>query len=132
MPITIIRSCEEEEARQMLEDHTLDPFLQQWHLQYPGEDRLTMIRRVIKTTGCGLHEAKQVVDQGGQVVRFAIGDRFLIRYAGDRPLLFRKRGAEWVLVTEDRTRTALDDLALWITAAPERPGRFRFKNYGEF
>ena len=141
MPIKTIRICEEEEAKQMLKDGTLDRFLQQWRQQYPGESKMAMIKLVWNANKCGLREAKELVDNWMPEVRFEIGDRFYIRYAGDRPLLYQKSGAEWIQVTQDSTHTAMTDLELWFRSleAPGPWGRglgspkpFRFKNYGEF
>lgn len=141
MPIKTIRICEEEEAKQMLKDGTLDRYLQQWRQQYPGESRMAMIRLVRNENKCGLREAIKLVNDWVVEVRFEIGDKFYIRYVSDCPLLYQKSGAEWIQVTRESTHTALTDLELWFRSLEDpspwgrglvSPRPFRFKNYGEF
>lgn len=132
MPITTIRICEEEEARQMLNDGTMDRFLRHWRKQYPGDNKLAMYWLMKHATGCTLREAKELVDKWWREVRFEIGDQLYIRYEGDSPLLYRKQGAEWVQTSQGFP--GLVNLSIWFQwgLGKERPGPFRFKNYGEF
>ena len=100
-----------------------------------------MIKLVWNANKCGLREAKELVDNWMLEGRVESGDRFYIRYAGDRPLLYQKSGAEWIQVTRESTHTALTDLELWFRSLEDpgpwgrglvSPKPFRFKNYGEF
>ena len=132
MTIKTVRICEEADARQLLKDGALDAFLQMWHERYPKENpaKLQQIKLIKNMTGCSLREAKQMVDEWCLEVRFEIGDRFYVRFAVDRPLLYRKAESEWILATNNMTHTASESLALGMGWPQARSGRF--KNYGEF
>ena len=132
MTIKTVRICEEADARQLLKDGTMDAFLQMWHERYPKENpaKLQQVKLVKNMTGSSLREAKQMVDEWWLEVRFEIGDRFYVRFLDDRPQLYRKQGAEWILATNNMTPTASGGLAFWMEWPQARPGRF--KNYGEF
>lgn len=132
MPITTIRICEEEEARQMLNDGTMDRFLRHWRKQYPGDNKLAMYRPVKHATGYTFREVKELVDNWWREVRFEIGDQLCIQYVGDEPRLYRKQGTEWAQMSEGFPYLA--NLSIWFDwgLGKKRPGPFRFKNYGEF
>ena len=134
MTIKTVRICEEADARQLLKDGAMDAFLQMWHERYPKENpaKLQQVKLVKNLTGSSLREAKQMVDEWWLEVRFEIGDRFYVRFLDDRPQLYRKQGTEWAQMSEGFP--CLANLSIWFDwgLGKERPGPFRFKNYGEF
>ena len=131
MSITTIRICGEADARQMLRDGSFKDFLRMWSEQFPEPgSKLLQIKEIHGRTGCGLREAKRIMDVSGLVeeVRFGIGDDIYVRIDGDRLRLYRRDGSGWSPAGD---YCQLD--GLWESFFfPAGPAAFRFKDYGEF
>ena len=135
MSLITIRICEEADAKLMMKDGSFQDFIQMWSDQFPqlGPYKLTQIKRLKERLGCGIREAKQMVDAfpwTDDTVRFEIGDRIRIeKYATF--LSVHKKGSDdnWSYYGGVQPDT-LTRLLLF----PEKPKTcpYRFKNYGEF
>ena len=135
MSLITIRICEEADAKLMMKDGSFQDFIQMWSDQFPqvSPAKFTQIKRLKERLGCGIREAKQMVDAipwTDDTVRFEIGDRIRIEKQYDQHNLYRKIAKDkWVCYGEIWP----DTLPGWYLF-PEKPKTcpYRFKNYGEF